>query len=196
MLKFKSVFILSGVIVVILTVPALAKEIKFRPTSKGAVFIKMDDGWTVAPDGTRWSGNQGKFSNEGPYNQYGFVTDSAAIRACAAIGGVLPAAAHYEVLMQYFDYDAQGFLTPKGREEFLKIFPDIKPDKEGVDGEIMKYFWTSSISDNQYAYFGKVFDGLCGVQHLGLRGEAQFFGSGVPAEKLWVRCVQNNAGSF
>lgn len=120
-------------------------------TSTGAVFEAVSrKGFGNAvkgPDGTIWSKNQGDFSNTGT-NEGGIVTDSAATRACAKIGGTLPTKQAFEKLKNSFELDKDGYLTDQGRKDLYAVFPDMKDE----------WLWTSTVypesSDKDYYFLG------------------------------------------
>lgn len=126
-------------------------------TSTGAVFqIVSREGFgraIKAPDGTIWSEYQGNFDNIGK-DKDGIVTDSAATRACAKIGGSLPTKQDFEKLKANFDLDQNGYLTQQGRKDMNKVFPDMKD----------RFFWSSSVHPYgaNYASFFNGYDGAFG----------------------------------
>mgnify|MGYP001609702433 CR=1 FL=1 len=172
MVKVTRLLVIMGVFSVGSMVPALANA---YVTSKGAQFLKIADAWVVAPDGTRWSNNQGQFSNQGPSNQDRLVSDSAATRACNKIAAKLPTVEQYENLKKYFELDSNGYLTERGRKDMIEVFPDMKkPD--GFFG----WFWSSSVHqyNSQAAY-----------TFLGLDGDFNIFFREV--DEFFVRCVSS-----
>jgi hypothetical protein len=136
---------------------------KYR-TSTGAVFETVSRaGWAKAvkgPDGTIWSEYQGDFSNTGT-DKDGIVTDSAATRACAKIGGTVPTKQDFEKLKASFELDGSGHLTDQGRKDLYTMFPDMKG----------RWFWSSSVHPN-FSYYASYFSGLYGNVYYDVRSDA------------------------
>jgi hypothetical protein len=62
------------------------------------------------------------------------IVDSAATRACAAVGGRLPTMQDFAALVKYFEQHRRR-ITERGRLEFLSLYPSFEK----------RYFWTSSL---------------------------------------------------
>jgi Regulator of chromosome condensation (RCC1) repeat len=119
-------------------------------TSSGAIFTRVSGntqfgpGWKD-PSGTVWSSLQGKFTNIATNPDQGnVIVDSAATRACSAIGGRLPTIQDYYSLVSYFDRNSNHELTELGRKDLYQIFPDM-----GMNTPYNLY-WTNAFCEDPY----------------------------------------------
>ncbi len=108
-----------------------------------------------SPDGFIWSQYQGRFTNDGtvstPNNQLGttgIVTDSAATRACAKIGGVLPTVEDFKKFLSYFALNGTGEFSFEAEEHYFELFPEL----QNAD------IWTSNFTNHGFGeYYTTVF---------------------------------------
>lgn len=123
------------------------------------------------PSGVIWSTNQGQFSME-PLSPdvNGIVVDSAATRACAKIGGVLPTAETWRKLASFFELNQKQEFTPQGMKDWYAVFPDMKG----------YWFWSSTADPNA---------GYEQYDAIEFRGDDFMWDYDWRPMKLYVRCT-------